>query len=380
MRDSDPIRLGVVGCGDVFNAYMELAHVLEGQGVARVEAACDHKEARRDELLTEHGIRNFTTDYRQLVNSPDVDLVLVLTGMQNHAEITLAALEAGKHVLVEKPMGVTVAEGRLVMDRARQSPGKLMVAPHVVLSPTYQAIWHRLRDGDIGRVMSARARYGWSGGWWGHWYYRGGGGALFDLGVYNLTSLIGFLGPVKRVTAFTGVAIPTREVNGEVIEVEATDNAQVILDFGQSVFGAITTGFTIQKYRGPAIELYGSEGTVQMLGDDWAPQGYELWRNDVGAWQLHLESDPTWRWTDGLRHFVECIRRDSNPLVTVEMAYHVLEVMIKAEEAGSDGVAREIESTFEPFVLPKPSGAQPGHLAHDPGRKHQLTQPEGASQ
>ena len=63
----------------------------------------------------------------------------------------------------------------------------------------------------------------------------------------------------------------------------------------------------MQRYRSPCIELYGTDGVLQMLGDDWAPEGYELWRNDAAAWELHPESDPAWPWTDGLRHLVECI-------------------------------------------------------------------------
>ena len=155
----------------------------------------------------------------------------------------------------------------------------------------------RYRQGSLGpRAL----RY--SGPGWGPWFYRKGGGCLFDLGVYNITSLTGLLGPVRRVTAMAGVAIPERVVDGERMQVEAEDNAHVLLDFGEAVFAVVTTGFTLQQYRCPAIELYGSAGTLQMLGDDWDPDGYELWRNDTGAWQIFPESDPDWPWTDGLSH------------------------------------------------------------------------------
>ena len=66
------------------------------------------------------------------------------------------------------------------------------------------------------------------------------------------------------------------------MQVEADDNAHILIDFGESVFAVVTTGFTIQKYRTPAIEIYGSKGTIQMMGDDWDPEGYELWQNEVG--------------------------------------------------------------------------------------------------
>ena len=69
------------------------------------------------------------------------------------------------------------------------------------------------------------------------------------------------------------------------MRVQAEDNAHVLIDFGDARFASVTTGFTMQRYRSPAIELYGSDGVLQLLGDDWAPEGYELWRNERGAWE-----------------------------------------------------------------------------------------------
>ena len=154
--------------------------------------------------------------------------------------------------------------------------------------------------GKIGSVVLARARYGWAGPWWGQWFYRPGGGALFDLAIYNLMSLCGFMGPVRRVCAMVGTAIPRRMAEGVEIAVQADDNAQVLLDFGDSRFACITTGFTMQKYRSPAVELYGTDGVLQLLGDDWAPQGFERWTKEREVWELHEESEPLWPWTVGL--------------------------------------------------------------------------------
>ena len=83
----------------------------------------------------------------------------------------------------------------------------------------------------------------------------------------------------------TGVAVPQRTAGGAVATVEAEDNGQLLLDHGNGVLSSVTAGFTMQQTRSPAIEVYGAEGTVQMLGDDWAPQGYELWTRAVGAWR-----------------------------------------------------------------------------------------------
>lgn len=365
---SQPVRIGIVGCGSVMShAYMVSVETLRCHGLVEVVVACDIMEAKRQFVLDRFGITNFTTDYRELIQSDEIDLVLVLTSMPEHGPITRAALEAGKHVLVEKPMAVTLEEAAQILELAKNSPGYLLCAPHVILSKTYQTIWKRIHCGDIGKVLSARALYGWAGPYWGPWFYQRGGGPLFDLGVYNVTSLTGLLGPARRVMAMTGTAIPERVVDGKPMRVETEDNAHVLLDFGEAVFAVVTTGFTIQQYRCPAIELYGSQGTIQMMGEDWAPRGYELWQNDVGAWQIFKETDPSWSWTDGLRHIVECIQEGVRPIITPEHAFHVLEIMLKAQESGRDGQAKVIESVFTPARFDDQLEAKAAHLIHDPG-------------
>ncbi len=147
------------------------------------------------------GIETFSTQYEDVINSPEVDVVLVLTSMPQHGTITRAALESGKHVMVGKPMAMTLDEAAQIVELARRSPGYRLCAPHVVLSETYQAMWRLVHDGKIGKVLSARGLYGWSGPNWGAWYYQPGGGSLFDLGVYNITTLTGLLEPVRRVMA-----------------------------------------------------------------------------------------------------------------------------------------------------------------------------------
>jgi predicted dehydrogenase len=365
---SEPVRIGVVGCGNVLEAgYMPLIERLRARGLAEIVMACDRRAQLRESVTERYRVPRFTVDYQELVEAPDVELVLVLTSMPLHALVSRTALQAGKHVLVEKPLATTLEEGLELVEIARRGPGSLLPAPHVILSPTFQTMARRIRRGDIGKPLLARARYGWTGPSWGKWFYQKGGGALFDLGVYNLTSLTGLLGPARRVTAMAGVAIPQRIVDGEPIQVEAEDNAHVLLDFGEAVFGVMTTGFTMQQYRSPCIEVYGSSGTIQMLGDDWDPEGYELWQNEVGAWQVYAETDPSWPWASGLEHLVECVRQGTRPLITPEHACHVLEIMLMAQESARDGQAHRLETGFEPPVFAEPAPGRPAYLVSDRG-------------
>jgi predicted dehydrogenase len=365
---ANPVRIGVVGCGSVMQRpYTGQISQLKQRGLVETIVACDIKEERREKMLgPDFGYQRFTTDFEEVVGADDVDLVLVTTSMQEHGMITKAALQAGKHVLVEKPMSSNLEEAAEIVEMAKTSKGLLVPAPHVVLSPTYQRIWRHIHRGDIGKPYLARAFYGWAGPSWGQWFYRQGGGSMFDLGVYNVVTLTGLLGPARRVTGLVGTAIPERIVEGQPMKVEADDNAHICIEFAGNCYAVITTGFTIQKYRVPAVEVYGSRGTIQMLGDDWDPDGYELWQNDVGAWKIFEETHPNWPWTDGINHLVSCIIEGKKPIITPEHAFHVIEIMEGARAAGRDGQRRDIHSTFTPpsfFTAEEEQEAL--HLRHD---------------
>ena len=367
-----PVRLGILGCGNVLTAYRTTIERLRQSGLAVVARACG-RESQRSAAQACLGDVPFTVEARDLVQAPDVDAIVVLTSMPQHAALARSALEAGKHVLVEKPFATRIEDGLALLELARRGPSHLVCAPFTTLSPTFRALLRRLRNGDIGKVCSARARYGWSGPWWNEWFYRPGGGCLFDLGIYSVTTLTGLLGPARRVLAMTGIAVPEREIQGRSIAVEAEDTAQVLLDFGAGTSAVVTTGFTIQKYRSPALELYGTTGVLQLLGDDWDPDGYELWQNATGCWQLYPETHPDWPWTDGLRDLVEAIHDRRPPETRIDHALHVLEVLLAAQRSGREGRAIDIQYDFEPLTLPSASpdtSTEPAHRVHDRTREH----------
>jgi predicted dehydrogenase len=361
------LGLGVIGCGSVFaGPYRGMIDRLRAPGRVHVSAVYDVDDAKRRRAAAHYGADPDLAAPADVIGRDDVDAVLVLTSMNEHGRLAKAALDAGKHVLVEKPLATSLDEAAELLELSRTAPGLLVCAPHILLSPTFRAVHAAVRDGLVGELLTARARYGWAGPWWNEWFYEPGGGSLFDLGVYNVTTLCALFGPARRVTAMVGVAIPERDVNGRRIRVVADDNAHVLLDFGESRFAVVTTGFTMQRYRSPAIELYGSEGTIQLLGDDWAPEGWELWRNDDGAWHVFPEADPHWQWTEGLRHLVDCVETRRPTVTRPEHAYHALEIMLAAQAAGRDGVARPIESGFpDPVYDDSFTELDAARLAHD---------------
>jgi predicted dehydrogenase len=361
------LGLGVIGCGSVFaGPYSGMIDRLRAAGRVHVSAVYDVDDGKRRGAAARYDVDPGLRGPDEVVAGDGVDVVLVLTSMNEHGPLAKAALVADKHVLVEKPMATSLGDAAELLDLAQRSQGLLVCAPHILLSPTFRAVHAAVRDGQVGDLLTARARYGWAGPWWSEWFYEPGGGSLFDLGVYNVTSLCALFGPARRVTAMVGVAIAERDVNGSRIRVRADDNAHVLLDFGDARFAVVTTGFTMQRYRSPAIEVYGSEGTVQLLGDDWAPDGWELWRNDDGAWRVFPEPDPHWQWTEGLRHLVDCVEAGRPTVTRPEHAYHALEIVLAAKDAGRDGIARTIESDFpEPVYDAAWIDLDAERLAHD---------------
>lgn len=199
----------------------------------------------------------------------------------------------------------------------------------------------------VGDVYVARAWYGHGGPGWGPWFYQKGGGCLFDLGVYNITTLTGLLGPAKSVTALMGTAIKERFVEGQHVKVEADDNAIVLMDHGNSVFSCVMTGFVYGPYHEErTIELVGTKGSINMLGWDWHPKGVEVWDTETGAWKVVCEDQKGYNWNQGGSYLARCLATGEKPLMTAEHAFHVLEVMLAAQQSAETGQRVEVHSQF----------------------------------
>src|SRR6266496_150827 len=132
-----PVRIGIVGCGNVLGAYLAVTERLRQKGWAAVTTLCAGEKHRRRARDDFH-VPNFETEYSALLARPDVDAIVILTPMSQHGAMAKAALGAGKHVLVEKPMAVSLAEAAELVALAATAPGYLVCAPFTTLSPTFQ--------------------------------------------------------------------------------------------------------------------------------------------------------------------------------------------------------------------------------------------------
>lgn len=363
-----PLGIGIIGAGNVLEAYLPQCDKLRARGLSELRVVCGRENQRgRAQLL---GVREFVTSERLVLDRPDLDLIVILASMPEHGPLVRQALAAGKHVLVEKPLACDFNTAKSLVALAKSSDRQLVSAPFTTLSPTFLRMAALIQSGAVGRPALARGRYGWSGPWWSEWFYKAGGGCIFDLAVYPITTITGLLGPVVTVSASTAVIIPEREINGRKVLVEAEDTAQITLTFQNGAIATIMSGFTMQQYRSPAIEVYGTEGTIQMLGDDWDPEGFELWENKAGCWRFFKETQPDWPWTAGLPHLVEALHRGERCDLHPAHPLHVLEIMLCAQESARARRAIDVTSRFIPVKARAVETGEPAHLQHDRTREH----------
>jgi predicted dehydrogenase len=360
--------VGFLGAGNVLGAYLGQLDRLVARGLAELGPVCAHSPERRSELAERRPGMPLVSEVADVVGDPSVDVAVVITPPALHAEHVRLALEAGKHVLCEKPVGDGRAEAEPLYRLAADRGLLLLAAPFVQLNPTFCALWTAIADGAIGRPHSARALYGTAGATWALWFHDGSVGPLAELGIYNLKSLTALLGPVVEIQIAESTAVPMREVAGHRLEQPGHDVQHVILRHARGALSSLVTGQAIQRYRRPALEVYGTEGTANLLGDDWDSCGYELWRNSAAYWESHDSLDPTWLWCDGLRELVACLREDRAPRVSSSHDLHLLDVIEASRTASRERRAVTVESAFGPLDL---RVAAPGELHH----RHDRTRP-----
>src|SRR3989440_6947826 len=235
------IKVAIIGCGSVSNRY--LPHLSESPYVDIV-STCDIIYDRAVKQANAFKVPNHYPHIDKLLAGAPFDLMVTLTDMQEHGRLNKQALNAGKHVWSEKPMANTYKEGKALLDFAKVRNLRIWGAPAVVNSPQFAFMSKTIQEGTLGKISCAHAHYGHLGPTWSAFFYEKGGGSLPDLGVYNLATLTGLLGPAKAVAAMTSVVTPTRQIRGKgQIPVTAEDNAMVLIDHGGGGISHGPSGF-----------------------------------------------------------------------------------------------------------------------------------------
>lgn len=346
------IRVGVIGCGSVSRSY--LPHLEQCQH-AQVVSVCDRIVERAQQAAEKHQVANHYADIGGMLAGAPFDLLVNLTDMQEHEALNRQALEAGKHVWSEKPLANSLAAGRKLLELAKQRSVRFWGAPTTVHSPQFAFMARLLASGKLGRLAAAHADYGHTGPDWSSFFYDAGGGSLPDLGVYNLTTLTGLLGPARAVTALTSIVTPQRTIQRKgVIDVAAEDNAMLLMDHGQGVLSHVQCSFNYFNPHGHdgrqetrhTITVSGSTGRMALVGYDWAPQGVDWATVGQPAYQRDATDAEGYVWQHGASLAAESLATGRELLVTPEHALHVLEIITAARESQTTGRRIDLESAF----------------------------------
>ena len=275
--------------------------------------------------------------------------------MQVHGELNRKALMEGRNVWSEKPMHNTYEGGLELLKLAKQKKVRIWGAPAVVNSPQFAFMAERIATGDIGKVAAAHAHYGHLGPDWSAFFYERGGGSLPDLGVYNLATLTGLLGPAKSVVAMTSIVTPTRKVNDKgQIKVEVEDNAIVVMNHGNGVLSNVMCGFNYFDPHGhegkgqekATISIVGSGGNMHLVGYDWSPFGVDMATIQQPETQRFVTDSKGYQWQEGATVIAECMATGKEPRINAEHALHVLEVIQAARESQATGKRVDLVSSF----------------------------------
>ena len=348
-------RIGVVGCGNISSIYLE--DLNQRFETVRVEAVSELIPEKAIRQSAKFGVaRIISTD--ELLHDPQVDIVLNITTPKDHADICRQALEAGKSVYVEKPLSVSLEDGRHLKALADQKNLLLGGAPDTFMGSGIQTCIDLIRNGAIGRPIGATAFMTCHGHESWHpdpeFYYQVGGGPMFDMGPYYLTALFSLLGPATRVTGSTQLTFTERTItsepkNGKIINVEVPTHVAGVIDFACGAVGTILTSFDVWAAELPRIEIYGSKGTLSVPDPNTfgGPVRLRLAGRDA------FEAIPLTRpYTEnsrglGLADMARAQREGKRDhRASGEMTLHVLEAMHGFHIASSSGRHYLMESTM----------------------------------
>ena len=348
------LRVAIIGCGSVSNRY--IPH-LQTSALIQIVSLCDIKPERAIAQNKEYKVNAATYgNIDDMLKGVPFDMMVTLTDMQKHGELNKKALLAGKHVWSEKPMANTYAEGKALLELARSKGLKLWGAPAVVNSPQFAFMSKSIQAGKLGRIASAHGQYGHTGPTWSAFFYEKGGGSMPDLGVYNMATLTGLLGPAKSVMSMLSIVNPERTVDDKgKIKVEAEDNAHVLLEHANGVISHVMCGFNYFDPHGHeakgqelhSIQIFGDKGNMRLIGYDWETNGVILDDSWERAGVLHEKETGGYQWQEGATKVGESIVNKTEPRINVEHALHVLEIIEAARKSSATGMKVKLTSSFQ---------------------------------
>jgi len=377
-KKAKSFQVGLIGCGRISDIYLKtLAKFHEIDVVACASLDLYESRAKAAQFQIPKAC---VPD--EIFADPEIDCVLNLTIPAAHADISMRALEAGKHVYSEKPFVTDLADGKMILDLAASKGLLVGNAPDTFLGGRWQTVRALLDSGIIGTPTGVFAHVGTHGTERHNpnpdFYYAQGGGPLLDLGPYYLTAMVFCLGPITRVAGLSRRTFNRRMIengprNGEWMPVEVDTHSLSLLEFESGVIGDMTISFDIWDSEAPRFEIYGEDGTICIADPDPVHganifQGDVLYRTKEAARWTHQprpKGREDWMLAESLHGFNEdsrglglldlahAVQEGREPRASGALGYHVFEVMDAIDQAPRKGAYQTISSRCSrPLPLP----------------------------
>jgi len=353
-------KVGIVGCGNISGIYIKNCKAFD---ILDVVACADIDMKKAKAKAAEFDLPRACT-VEKLLADPEIEIVVNLTPPGAHAEVAVAALEAGKCIYNEKPLAISREDGRRILEMADAKGLLVGCAPDTFLGGGLQTCRKLIDDGWIGEPVAATAFMMGHGpeGWHPDpdFFYQPGGGPMFDMGPYYLTALVNLIGPIRRVTSSARITFPERIITskpkyGTKIKVNTPTHIAGVMDFANGAVGTIITSFDVWASELPRIEIYGTEGTLSVPDPNTFGGLVRIRRAGAGEWK---EVPLAYGYTEnsrgvGVADMAYALRYGRSHRASGELAYHVLDVMQSFLDASREGRHVELASSCSrPAPLP----------------------------
>ena len=355
-----PVRIGIIGCGNISDIYFTNCRKHD---ILEVAACADLIPERAQEKAEKHGVPRALA-VEKLLADKSIELVVNLTIPNAHAQVALAALKAGKSVYNEKPLAVTREDAQKLIQVAKSKKLLLGGAPDTFLGAGIQTCLKLIRDGWIGEPVAAAAFMLCHGHESWHpdpeFYYKAGGGPMFDMGPYYLTALVALMGPVRRVSGSARVTFPQRLITSEpkrgtLIDVDVPTHIAGAMDFQSGAVATIVTSFDVWDSTHPYLEIYGTRGSMQLPDPNSFGGPVKIRRSGSAEWSeiplTHPHADNS-RGV-GVADMATALREGRRHRANEALTYHVLDIMHAFHDSSAQGQHIDIKTTCDaPTPMP----------------------------
>ena len=343
------IKVGIIGCGKI----AQVRHIPEytANPDTEVYGFYDLNLARAEELAKKYGGKAYAS-YEELLADPEIEAVSVCVANHAHAEISIAALKAGKHVLCEKPMAITLEECEAMVAAAKESGKYLMIGQNQRLAKAHMKARELIRQGAIGKVLTFRTIFGHGGPeTWSvdpgknTWFFdktKAAMGAMADLGIHK-TDMIQYVLDTKIVkTQAVLTTLDKRDATGQLIGVD--DNAICIYQMENGVIGTMTASWTYYAAEDNTTVIYGTKGELRLYDDPkYSVQQINAdgTRIDYQIDQIQTNDNQTASGIIDL--FAKCLVEKTEPEISGSSVLHAMKAVFASIESSEKGCAIEVK-------------------------------------